>query len=137
MSDITLTVGATVLHLSEDLFWEDEHAWSATEQAVDIGLTGAPILHLGLRQHGRPITLTNHDADSGWLTRADLAQLSAWADIPGQRMTLDYRGTQFQVIFRHHDGGAISARPRVFFSDSAPGDYVLATLRLMTVPPLE
>lgn len=132
---ITLSVGAVSVALDEDLYWSDEFDWSATEQAVDRGLTGAPILHLGTRQYGRPITLQPFDASSGWLTRADLAQLMSWANAPGQRMTLTLRGETHTVVFRHHEGGAVDARPLVFYSDADATDYVLVTLRFMTVAP--
>ncbi|MCK9988855.1 MAG: hypothetical protein AzoDbin1_05327 [Azoarcus sp.] len=130
---ITLTVGATTLALDPDLLWEDEFAWSATEQSMTRGLTGKPIIQVGLRQAGRPITLRNEDESSAWMTRADMAQLQAWADTPDQRMTLTLRGTPYLVVFRHHDGGAFNASPLVHYADPVPADWVLATLRFMTV----
>lgn len=138
MSDpiITLSDGTTTLALDPDLYWSDEYGWAATAQTVETGLTGAPILHLGLRQYGRPITLRPYDERSAWLTRADMAQLKAWADIPGKRLTLTLRGETHTVIFRHHDGGPFEADPVWFVADPDPTDYVLATIRLMTVAPV-
>ncbi|MDT3669009.1 MAG: hypothetical protein ROZ37_01600 [Aromatoleum sp.] len=130
---ITLTVGTTVLALDPDLLWEDEFAWAATEQTMTRGLTGKPIIQYALRQAGRPITLRNEDDRSAWMTRADMAQLQTWADTPGQRITLALRGASHLVVFRHHDGGPFEARPLVHYADPLPADWVLATLRFVTV----
>lgn len=132
---ITLTDGATTLTLDPDLFWEDEFAWAPVEQAMEYSLTGRPLIDIGARLAGRPITLRNYDDGSAWMTRADMAQLAAWASVPGQRLTLNLRGTTHLVMFRHHDGGPYSADPVVFYSDAEPTDWVLATVRLMTVLP--
>lgn len=129
---ITLTVGATVLELDPDLAWSDEFAWAATEQSVSRSLTGALIVQLGLRQAGRPITLVASDS-SGWMSRAAMAQLQAWADIPGQTMTLALRGVAYPVMFRHHDGGPFDAVLVVDYSDPEDTDWVVPTLRFMTV----
>ncbi|WP_076602655.1 hypothetical protein [Aromatoleum tolulyticum] len=130
---ITLTAGAIALALDPDLLWDDEFAWAATEQSFTRGLTGKPIIQAALRQAGRPITLRNEDDSSAWMTRADMAQLQAWADTPDLRLTLTLRGTAYLVVFRHHDGGPFEARPLVHYADPVPADWVLATLRFMTV----
>lgn len=131
---ITLSDGTTTLELDQDLYWEDEFRWSATAQSVSTGLTGKPIVQVGLRQGGRPITLRPEDERSGWMTREAIAPLLAWADIPGLRMTLTLRGISYLVIGGHHAGGMVDARPETHYADPAPTDWVLATLRFMTVP---
>lgn len=134
-TDIILSDGTTTLELHRDLYWEDEFGWSSVEQTVERTLTGALLVSLGVRQYGRPITLRSHDDRSAWLTRADMAQLALWAEIPGRRLTLILRGQTHSVIFRHHEGPPFEARPVVFYSDAALGDYVLATIRFITVSP--
>ena len=129
---ITLAVGATTLALDPDLIWSDEYAWAATEQSVTRSLTGALIVQVGLRQAGRPITLVAAD-NAGWMSRAAMAQLRAWADIPGQVMTLTLYGVAHPVMFRHHDGGPFEARPVTDYSDPVDTDWVVPTLRFMTV----
>jgi len=129
---ITLTVGATTLALDPDLQWTDEFAWAATEQSVSRSLTGALLVQVGTRQAGRPITLAASDS-AGWMTRAAMTQLRAWADVPGQVMTLTLRGVALPVMFRHHDGGPFDAAPLVDYSDPLDADWVVATLRFMTV----
>lgn len=130
---ITLAAGATVLQLDPDLIWSDEYDWAATEQSMTRSLTGKPILQYGTRIAGRPITLTASD-NAAWMTRATMAQLQAWADTPGQALTLTLRGIDYPVVFRHHDGGPFEVEPVVDYADPDPADWVIATLRFMTLP---
>lgn len=129
---ISLSDGTSVLELDPDLLWEDEFQWAAVEQQVERSLTGAQIVHLGQRVAGRPITLRGDD-DSAWLTRADMLALQAWANDPGLQLTLSINGDPYQVIFRHHDGGPFDARPVVQYADPVSSDWMVATLRFITV----
>jgi hypothetical protein len=130
---ITLADGTTTLQLDPDLAWSDEFEWSATEQAMTRSLTGKPILQYGTRNGGRPITLAAAD-NAAWMSRATMAQLQTWADTPGQALTLTLRGVGYPVVFRHHDGGPFDAAPLVDYADPDPADWVVATLRFMTLP---
>ncbi|MBL8444794.1 MAG: hypothetical protein JNK52_12170 [Zoogloeaceae bacterium] len=131
---ITLSAGGTTLTLDPDLLWADEFEWAGVEQSVDRSVTGAMIIQAGSRLAGRPITLQPEDDSAAWMPRADMAQLQAWADVPGQVITLTLRGVARLVMFRHHDGGAFSAKPVVHFADPDSADWLLVTLRFMTVP---
>lgn len=131
---ITLSAGVTTLTLDPDLLWADEFEWAATEQSVERSVTGALIIQAGTRLAGRPITLQPEDDAAAWMTRADMTQLQAWADAAGQVMTLTLRGVAHHVMFRHHDGGAFSASPVVHFADPDNADWLLVTLRFITVP---
>lgn len=133
MTTITLADGTTVLELDPDLLWEDEFRWAAVEQQIERSLTGAQIIHLGQRLAGQPITLRNEDESSAWMTRAAMATLQGWANTPGLQLTLTVRGVAYQVLFRHHDGGPFDARPVVHYADPEPADWLLATLRFITV----
>lgn len=130
---ITLSDGTTTIHLEPGLQWADEHQWSATEQTMTRGLTGKPILHIGLKVAGRPITLRPADERSGWIRRIAMDQIQAWADTPGQRLTLTLRGTAHLVVFRHHDT-AKEGEDVAHYSDPDGTDWVRPTLRFMTVP---
>ena len=71
------------------------------------------------------------------MVRATLAMLQDWeADPAVTNMTLAIRGTNYNVIFRRHDGLPIDARPVIFVADPTPGgfgDWYLATLRFMVI----
>lgn len=128
---ITLASGTTTLHLPGSLEWADEYDWSPVVQEAGYSLTGALVVEASAKQAGRPITLKSGD-DRGWVTRATVDQLQAWAGSPGKVMTLTLRGQARQVIFRHQDG-ALEAQPVLFWADPADTDYYTITLRFTEV----
>lgn len=128
---ISLSVGLTTVQLNQDLFWEDENNWHPVEQTSERTITGALVVQVAERVAGRPITLRPEDDSSGATELTNLEQLRNWAAVPGQQMTLTMRGESRTVIFRHHDGAAIDARPWVHRSDVQSGDWYLATFRFM------
>lgn len=134
MSAATLAVGALSVTLPEDLHWEDEFAWQPVEQAVEYTLAGGVIVDTYTRQAGRPITLAGDD-NRGWCSRAVLDQLAAWAATPGQELTLTLRGVERSVVFRHHAGPALDARPLLPGApiDTPAGGTYVVTLRLMEI----
>ena len=127
----TLTVTTTTVALPDDFLWRDEHDWQPVEQAVNRSLTGALIIDVRQRLLGRPITLEPPDEGAAWMTRGTLAQLQAWAAVPGQTMTLSLRGATYTVMWRHHEDPALSAKPVIAYADFDASDFVLATLKLM------
>jgi hypothetical protein len=126
----TLTDGTTTTTISDDLMWADEFAWAPVEQAVQRTITGALVVQAAARVAGRPITLAAEDEASGWISRAALDQFKVWAAIPGQLLTLNYRGVNHTVLFRHQDT-AIDAAPVAFYSDVQSDDPYRVTLRFM------
>lgn len=128
-----LVAGATTVALSDDLFWADENNWNPVEQTAQRTITGALIVQSAQRIAGRPITLQPIDESSAWLPRSTVNALRNLAAVAGQEMTLTLRGTNYDVIFRHHDGAAIEANPVVFYSDEVATDFYRVTLRLMEI----
>lgn len=129
---IVISDGVTTIDLDPDLFWEDEFTWQPVEQASERSITGSLVVDVGERIAGRPITLRPEDDRSGWITRATMAQLQTWASVPGQQLTLTLRSVEHRVIYRHQDR-AIDAEPRVHYADPQPTDWLLATLRFITI----
>ena len=129
---INLTFGTSVINLSSDLYWSDEHSWTPVVQAAERSITGAMIIDYGTRIGGRNITLQPIDSDSAWIAKSDLETLKAWASVAGREMTLGIHGSNYQVIFRQLDG-AIEATPVVFFSDESAGDWYSVTLRFLEI----
>lgn len=130
---ITLSDGTTTVNLNPDLYWEDEASWQPVEQAVSRSITGALIIDVATRTGGRPITLQPEDEASAWTSRATLDQLRNWASEAGKTLTLTLRGTTRDVMFRHHDGGALTASPVIHFNDVDSADWYRCTIRLMEV----
>lgn len=107
---ITLTFDGTTLALSDRLLWLDEFQWSPVATEVRWGTTGAPQMHVGLRQAGRPITLDGRDGNA-WLSRTLCTQMEAWAALPGAQLGLLLRGQLRTVVFDHAQGTAFEATP--------------------------
>lgn len=130
---IILSDDTTDIELHPDLLWSDEFNWQPVEQATERTITGALIVMPAQRIGGRPITLEPEDDRSAWMTRATIEQLRNWAAEAGKQLVLTLRGSTRDVVFRHHDGAGLEARPVVHFSDMDSGDFYLATLRLMEI----
>ncbi len=131
---ITLTVGSTTQTLPRDLRWTDELDWSGVKQNVDNTITGGIIVESAAILAGRPITLAPVGEDSAWITLETLRAVKAWANIPGQQMTLSFNGTEYNVMFRHQDNDGLTSNPIVFYSDPANTDFFTATFKFMEVP---
>ncbi|MDP2430973.1 MAG: hypothetical protein Q8O33_02980 [Pseudomonadota bacterium] len=118
--------------LPDGLVWTDEFAAQAVAQTVRRTLDGSVVVFYGQNSGGLPITLES-EPDAGWLTRTQVEALKLRADSPGGIFTLELRGQVFQVMFRHHEPPAFEAKPLVALAHPQPGDFYLATLKLMTV----
>jgi hypothetical protein len=119
------------LQLPAGLVWTDEFASSvaqSTKRTLDGGLV---VFHTALTG-GRPITLASRE-DTGWLTRAQVEALDLLARSPGGIYILTLRGQAYQVMFRHQEAPAFEAAPLWPLVNPQPGDFYLATIKLMTV----
>lgn len=130
---IQLVSGATTIQLHEDLWWSDESGWHPVEQTVERTVTGALVIESAQRLAGREITLEPEDDSSAWMSGATLTALRNLAAVPGLVMQLTIRGQAYDVVFRHHAGSPIDAKPVVYFRDASPGDWHRVTLKFMTV----
>ena len=120
------------ISLPVDLLWSDEWAASTVAQTVRRTLDGGLVVFYGELRAGLPITLESQP-DAGWLTRTQVESIALRAASPGGLYTLNLRGQTWQVMFRHHDAPAFEANPLVPLANPQPGDFYLATLKLMTV----
>ncbi len=118
--------------LPDGLVWSDEFAAQTVAQSVRRTLDGSVVVFYGQHSGGLPLTLES-EPDAGWLTRTQVDALKLRADSPGGIFTLELRGQVFQVMFRHHEPPAFEAKPLVALAHPQPGDFYLATLKLMTV----
>lgn len=129
----------SLLWLSDDLLWTDEHAWTPAVAAVSYLITGALLVQSASRQAGRPVTLVGAP-DMAWITRGELNTLYAWAAVPlGDTIDMAGRfeltltdGRVLTVAFRHADT-AIDAEPVMGFPARHTTDYYRLTLRLMVI----
>lgn len=120
------------LQLPDGLVWTDEFAAQAVSQTVRRALDGSLVVFYGQTSGGLPITLES-EPDAGWMTRAQVEAVKLLADSPGGVFLLELRGQTWQVMFRHQDPPAFEAKPLIPLANPQPGDFYLATLKLMTV----
>ena len=118
--------------LPDGLVWTDEFAAQAVAQTVRRTLDGSVVVFYGQHSGGLPITLES-EPDAGWLTRTQVEALKLRADSPGGIFILELRGQVYQVMFRNQEPPAFEAKPLVALAHPQPGDFYLATLKLMTV----
>lgn len=120
------------IDLPPDLLWVDEFGWTAIEQSREYTSTGALHVEEWQRQAGRVITLEG-GTDYAWCLRGPLLTLNAWAQQPGLLMTLNHKGSTYQVIW-DHAARPIEAQPVVDYSDPEPTDPYSLILRLLEMP---
>jgi hypothetical protein len=120
------------LLLPDGLIWLDEFDVQSVPQTTQRTLDGSLVVFYGQYSAGVPITLAS-EPDAGWLTRELVEGIAALAAMPGGIFPLLLRGQTHQVMFRHQDPPAFEAKPLVNRATPQPGDYYLATLKLMTI----
>ena len=122
------------IELPPGMIWEDEFSWTPVASAQEYSLTGALIIDTGLRQVGRPITLSANDS-RGWsgMPRSKLLALRAKTETPGATFALQLAdGRTFTEAFRPGEE-PITAR-QVFDRELPPADWpYIVTLRLIEV----
>lgn len=120
------------INLPAGLLWPDEFSAARVAQSVRRTLDGSVVVFYGEMRAGLPITLES-EPDAGWLTRTQVEAIALRAVSPGGVYTLVLRGQSWQVMFRHQDAPAFVANALVPMANPQPGDFYLATLKLMTV----
>lgn len=126
---MTLTLDGILL--PPGLVWADEFASASVSQTTQRALDGSLVVFYG-GVAGFPITLES-EPDAGWMIRSQVEAIALKAASPGAVYPLLLRGKTHQVMFRHQDPPAFEAKAVINLCNPQPGDYYLATLKLMTV----
>lgn len=129
---ITLSDGTTTVELHKDLYWSDENNWHPVEQTKQYTITGALIVMSSERKAGRHVTLEPEDDNSAWMLLGTVVQLRNWAMTPGKQLTLNLRGANRTVLFRHEDGG-FEALPIKHQDSTLVTDYYRCVVRLLEI----
>ena len=124
----TLTIGTTIVDLSNSIMWVDEYNWHPVTRQVNYTLTGALIITTSKKLAGRPITLES-SSDAAWLPRSSVDQLKMWADDPAAMLVLKIRGITYSVIFA--PDSPLEATPVIPFSDPIATDWYQVKLKLI------
>jgi len=117
--------------IPEDVWWEDEFDWDAISQSTEYSVTGTLVVDQGIRQAGRPITLTS-SANGGWVSRGTVMALQAQRDVPEATFTLTLAdGRSFTVM--HDLSRTFEARPVRPASDMSDASPYRITLPLIEI----
>lgn len=110
--------------LPDDPVWTDESGWCPVAKSVSRGITGSLIVHISVKQEGRPITLK-----IGWPTRDQLAAIAAMAADPTAKYTLTIPQGEYLVEFCDPPYTVTALRE---ISDPGDDEKSEVTLNLMT-----
>lgn len=127
-----LTNQTDILALHAQFIWADEFDWQELAQSDPVyTLTGAVDIQQGTKKAGRPITL---DGTHTRTTRAELAKLQAWADVPELTLTLIHpKGKKYQIIFGRPAISDINFIKQCRPADEEDDDECTLNLHFLTV----
>lgn len=128
-----ITLGGVVLDgTAQCIVWTDKFKISKVAQTNQRTLGGQLVSYeLGLVE-GFDITL-EATVETGWLTKKQVDEIVALADVVAATYTLDFEGDIFTVQFRHDEPPAVEFTPIIFRSNMEPGDYLTGTIKLRSV----
>lgn len=133
---LTNTATGAAITLSDSLYPEGEHDWSAIVSNTKYALDGTMIVEQSERKAGRPYIMQAPDGH-GVLTRETVNALKSERDKLGATFWLDYLadGTvkRVKVIF-DTTGEAIEAKPVKNTTSPELTDYYNVTLSFLEIP---
>ncbi|PJX25071.1 hypothetical protein CAP50_05835 [Psychrobacter sp. L7] len=133
---LTNTATNEVIVLSDSLYPEGEHDWSAIVSNTKYALDGTMIVEQSVRQAGRPYVMQAPDGH-GVLSRETVNALKSERDKLGATFWLDYLADgavkRVKVIF-DTTAEAIEARPIKGSTSPKLTDYYNVTLRFLEIP---
>ena len=133
---LTNTATGAVIVLSDSLYPESEHDWSAIVSNTKYALDGTMIVEQSVRQAGRPYVMQAPDGH-GVLSRATINALKSERDKLGATFWLDYLADgavkRVKVMF-DTTGEAIEAKPVKNTTSPELTDYYNVMLRFLEIP---
>lgn len=133
---LTNTVTNAVIVLSDSLYPDAEHDWSAIVSSTKYALDGTMIVEQSVRQAGRPYVMQAPDGH-GVLSRATVNALKAERDKLSATFWLDYLADgavkRVKVMFDTTQE-AINATPIKGSTSPQLTDYYNVTLKFLEIP---
>ena len=125
-----------LINLPIGLTWRNEFDWSPVQQKQVRSVTGANLVHTGIKTKGRPLELSG-GTNAGWVTRSELETLHAMLD-ENTAMVLTLwdndRGANIVLNVKFDHGKTpIESEPIVDYEDMAYTDFYTMTLRFITI----
>lgn len=118
--------------LNNSMVWVERYASQKVVQTVKRTLGSVPVVYAGLMEKGTLITLRATE-EYGWIKKSVVSQLLAIAEVPGGVYILNFNGTQYSVVFRHHDSPAVDMEPLIPRTADGSDDYFIGEIKLLTV----
>lgn len=118
--------------LPDGIVWEDKYKWSHVVQDVQMTLGGRPVVYSGSLQAGRRISLVAYQ-DQGWLTKEQVDQVMALAEVAGAQYALTIGAETFNVVFRHEEPPAVEFEPLIPRGIPVAGDFFVGRIKLLVV----
>lgn len=120
--------------LPTDIAWTNEFSGFGVGQVITPTLTTALVVEEIAQTAGRQISLET--GDDSWVERSVVLALDALAKVPldDTTLTLNWHGTNYDVVFDRSSGAAVEAEEVYQLAGSDQGaDHVYSlTLRLIT-----
>ncbi|WP_413520595.1 hypothetical protein [Psychrobacter glacincola] len=133
---LTNIVTGNVIILSDSLYPDAEHDWSAIVSSTKYALDGTMIVEQSVRQAGRPYVMQAPDGH-GVLSRATVNALKSECDKLGATFWLDYLADgvvkRVKVMFDTTQE-AINATPVKGSTSPKLTDYYNVTLKFLEIP---
>lgn len=133
---LTNIVTGNVIILSDSLYPDAEHDWSAIVSSTKYALDGTMIVEQSVRQAGRPYVMQAPDGH-GVLSRATVNALKSERDKLGATFWLDYLADgavkRAKVVFDTTQE-AINATPIKGSTSPKLTDYYNVTLKFLEIP---
>ncbi|WP_420229033.1 hypothetical protein ACOBWA_08405 [Psychrobacter sp. ER1] len=133
---LTNIVTGNVIILSDSLYPDAEHDWSAIVSSTKYALDGTMIVEQSVRQAGRPYVM-QAPAGHGVLSRSTVNALKAERDKLGATFWLDYLADgavkRVKVMF-DTTAEAINATPVKGSTSPELSDYYNVTLKFLEIP---
>jgi len=130
MACLILTLGG--VELNPNMVWRDRAITQGVAQRVIRTLAGGLVVFTQQLTAGAEVTLSATN-DQGWLTKVQVDQVRALAEIPGAQYTLSIGAESLNVMFRHSDPPAFDAALLIERLNPVPGDYYTVNIKLLTV----
>lgn len=120
--------------LDNNMSWEDQFKWSPVTTKAEYSITGDLVVQSWKRRTYRPLTLKG-DANHGWQKKSTVESLYALAsgandDLGPVVHTVNFHGTQYQVVFDAGEGAPVEFEPVTWETEPDSEFWYTGTIRM-------
>ena len=118
--------------LPEGMTWTNEFDYTPVAMTKDFTLTGSILVQTQIATAGRVIKIEGTQ-DHGWIQKSKFDQLRVNSQSNSTFVFTDSNGNNFNVVWDHSSGHAVTGSPLQLKSIYQPTDYFSCSLTLLTV----